>query len=128
MCALPDRPVTFQHRQASGHGGRGVKAPVLLPSDGLALCNGHNTRAESDLQTLALVTGVKVRRWVRVPSMVPVMYVSERSSWWLLDEDGGRLQVSDDEAAKLMRQTYGGQWDEWLDQLVASDVSVGWSA
>jgi hypothetical protein len=54
--------LTFQHREASGMGGRGKRAPRLTPADGLTLCLPCNEGCEADGQDRALALGWKLRR------------------------------------------------------------------
>lgn len=93
---------TFQHRQASGHGGRGKKAPRLVPSDGLLLCALCNMRCESDYQEIALLAGWKLRRNTRVPSWELPYRDNVTGLWWLPDRDGFRMQVTRREALRRL--------------------------
>jgi hypothetical protein len=93
---------TFQHRQASGMGGRGKRAPQLSAADGLTACGICNMRFESDMHDLALTCGWKVRRNCRVP-LSEVPYRDAMSGlWWLPDADGHRLQVNALEALERL--------------------------
>lgn len=55
-------PLEWHHREASGHGGRGRKAPALTPADGLTACSRCNSGFEAELQEVALALGWKLRR------------------------------------------------------------------
>lgn len=55
-------PLEWNHREASGHGGRGKKAPPLTPADGVTLCTVCNGGLESYLQDAGLALGWKIRR------------------------------------------------------------------
>lgn len=52
----------WQHREASGQGGRGSKAPKLTTADGVILCETDNNAAEAEGQDQALALGWKIRR------------------------------------------------------------------
>lgn len=52
----------WQHRESSGHGGRGSKAAPVTTADGVTSCWDCNPRYEADLQGLALQSGWKIRR------------------------------------------------------------------
>lgn len=60
-CGTPEN-LSWQHREASGHGGRGKKAPELTTADGVTLCLPHNQDAEANGQSRALALGWKIRR------------------------------------------------------------------
>lgn len=83
--------LTWQHRAASGMGGRGVKAPALTPADGCTLCVLCNASCEAEGQTLALSMGWKIRRnrGAMPASAIPVFDVNERR-WFTIDVEGGR--------------------------------------
>jgi hypothetical protein len=107
-----DPRITFQHRRAVGAGGS--KIPTL-EVDGLAACQKHNDRFESDLQTIALRNGWKVRRWVADPARVPVWYACE-STWCVLDPTlrTGRRSISSSTARRMMDNVYGEEYETWL--------------
>lgn len=91
----------WQHRQASGHGGRGRKAPALTPADGLTACTFCNAGFEAQGQDDALYYGWKVRRFCPVPVWsVPVFYRAE-NTWFLLNRDGSRDRLIQSEADEL---------------------------
>lgn len=107
-------PLEFQHRQAVGMGGNGVRPGAV---DGLAACASHNARFESDLQLEAIVYGWKVRRWVRDAGAVPVLYWESRQ-WCRLTADGHRVFVPASAALRLMGAVYGDEvYHEWCEAL-----------
>ena len=106
-------PLTFQHRQASGMGGRKAR-PTFV--EGLCLCSDCNDRCERDLQTKALAYGVKVRRWVDDPADVPVLYPFIWG-WARLTEDGMAIPISAKTAVEMMRAVYGEEWDAWMEEI-----------
>lgn len=109
LCGHGWVPIEFQHRQASGMGGR-RRRPA--PGEGLALCSECNARAERDLQTIALLRGVKVRRWVNDPELVPVFY-EFFGGWHLLLPDGHRRVIGEQDAVARMVEVYGDEYAEW---------------
>lgn len=112
MCGRHDM-LTHQHRQATGMGGS-KERPSITAS--LTLCAECNDRCERDLQIKALVYGVKVRRWVKDPAMVPVLYPFIWG-WARLTEDGKAEPITGEQAAEMMRDVYGEEWDEWRAQI-----------
>ena len=96
-----------QHRRAVGQGGSKL-APTL--SDLLTSCWGCNPRYEGDMQGDALRYGWKVRRWVTSPAEVPV-FVRSLRAWFVLDDDGHRVQVTETKARRMMRAVYGEEAD-----------------
>jgi hypothetical protein len=98
VCGSPN--ITFQHRQASGQGGRGSKAPKLTAADGLSACLLDNQAFEADLQTRAIANGWKVKRFTPVPAAeVPVWYRVEQQ-WYLLNPDGSRDPLTEEQASE----------------------------
>lgn len=96
--------LTFQHRRAVGMGGTKVRPGY---ADGLAACGNCNSRFEHDLQSLALLNGWKVRKWVRDPSQVPY-YHAHFDAWFVLESDWpGRRQITRAEAVRMMTDVYG---------------------
>lgn len=83
--------LSWQHREASGQGGRGKKAPALTVADGLTLCLPHNEACEAAGQEKALHLGWKIRRnrGGLLASQIP-FYVRWAAEWWLPDADGGK--------------------------------------
>lgn len=98
-----DRDLTFGHREASGSGGRGKKAPPLTPSDGVTQCLTCNEAAESYGQEKALHSGHKIRRnRGGIPaSKIPVYYRLE-DIWRFLLEDGKRVRCTSGEAVTAL--------------------------
>lgn len=85
----------WNHRQNSGHGGRGSKAPKVTPADGVMLCKYCNQAIEADArkQADAIFWGYKVRRFSPVPAeRVPVWY-RDTGAWFLLDRFGARDEL-----------------------------------
>lgn len=107
--------LSHQHRRAVGMGGSKV-APTF--EDSLVLCLDCNVRCERDLQTLALVYGWKVRRYVADPSRVPVFY-PHLWGWARLTAGGEALGIHATEAAEMMHDVYGDEWDEWTAEVGA---------
>ena len=100
----------FQHRQAVGMGGS-KKRPE--PWEGLTLCSTCNALAEGAMQRDALANGWKVRRWVSHAGLVPVFYAWARV-WRVLDGEAA-VPVTTVEAARLLRQVYGDEVEEFGD-------------
>lgn len=105
--------LSHQHRRAVGMGGSKA-APTF--EDSLTLCIDCNGRCERDLQTRALAQGWKVRRWVQDPSLVPVLFPLTYG-WARLTKAGLALPISAAEAAAMMRDVYGTQWDAWCAEV-----------
>lgn len=61
----------WQHREATGSGGRGRKAPAPTVEDGIILCKHHNADAEGKGQGAALRNGWKIRKFRGKPP-IPV--------------------------------------------------------
>ena len=84
----------WQHRESSGHGGRGKKAAPLTPADGVTSCWSCNPRYESDLQLLALSCGWKLKR-NRLVVAAEIPYFDDITRmWWLPDVFGGRVELT----------------------------------
>lgn len=115
QCALCGRhdQLSHQHRRAVGMGGS--KTPPSI-TDSVTLCLDCNGRCESDLQTKALVYGVKVRRWVKDPAMVPVLFPFIWG-WARLTPGGHAEPIHAVEAARMMRKIYGDEWDQWRAEI-----------
>ena len=95
--------LTFQHREASGHGGRGRKAPPLTAAEGITLCLRCNEACEAEGQTRAFMLGYKTRRnRGNFPAHRIPVYERSTRFWWLLDEDGGREAIQPAFAAELL--------------------------
>lgn len=95
--------LSFGHREASGTGGRGTKAPALTAADGVTQCVPCNVAAESYGQQKALHSGHKIRRnRGGVPATrIPVYYRPE-DAWFLLDVSGKRFRTTPTHAAELL--------------------------
>jgi len=99
--------LTFQHRRAVGMGGNKQRPDAV---DGLTLCLICNMSVEAEMQTLALYSGWKVRKWAD-PSRVPVYYPHE-FSWHRLIGDA-REPITGPVAVEMMHDVYGHEWFEW---------------
>jgi hypothetical protein len=86
--------LSWQHRESSGAGGRGKKAPTLTPADGCTLCLTCNQSAEADMQGKALANGWKIRRnrGGILSSQIPY-YDSNMGAWYLPDIHGQRVAI-----------------------------------
>jgi hypothetical protein len=98
-----DRDLTFGHREASGNGGRGRKAPPLTASDGITQCLTCNEAAESYGQEKALHSGHKIRRnRGGIPaSQIPAYYRLE-DAWFFLTPTGKRVRCTAGEAVTAL--------------------------
>lgn len=108
----------YQHRGATGQGGSKVR-PRL--EEGVTACGICNEEFEGRLQTVALMRGWKVRRWVQQKGqcgLVPVFYTADQM-WFVLTGDGLRVAISPAAAAELMRDVYGDEWDRWVSEVAA---------
>lgn len=94
--------LSWQHRESSGHGGRGKKAPPLTPADGLTLCLPHNVACEAEGQDVALAMGWKLRRNRQMTAAQIPFYVAWAREWWLVDEDGGKTICNPNLAQELL--------------------------
>lgn len=112
LCGSRDN-LSHQHRRAVGMGGSKIRPTI---TDSITLCLSCNGRAEGDLQTKALAYGIKVRKWVKDPSLVPVLYPFIWG-WARLTEGGHAEPIHADEAARMMREIYGEEWDQWMSQV-----------
>jgi hypothetical protein len=117
QCALCGRrdALTHGHRRAVGMGGSKIRPSIV---DSITLCSDCNDRAERDLQIKALAYGVKVRKWVKDPAAVPVLYPFIWG-WARLTEGGVAVPISADQAAEMMRAVYGDEWDSWMKEIRA---------
>jgi len=95
--------LTFQHRESSGHGGRGSKAPEMTAADGLTMCVLCNQACEASGQSRALALGYKVRRNRIIPADLIPYYDRNRFAWFLPETDGFPTPVSADVAGQLLR-------------------------
>lgn len=101
-CAAVDG-LTFQHRRAVGMGGSKLRPGY---ADGLAACGTCNARYEGDLQSLALLNGWKVRRWVEDPARVPY-YHAATNHWYVLSPDEPlRRAITRSAARRMMNAVY----------------------
>ncbi|WP_449278024.1 hypothetical protein [Leucobacter sp. GX24907] len=105
--------LTHQHRRSVGMGGSKTR-PTF--EDSLTLSAEINDRCERDLQIMALAYGWKVRRWVKDPGAVPVFYPT-RFGWARLTPGGEAIPITPLDAARMMRDVYGDQWDEWMNEI-----------
>ena len=122
LCGKHDR-LTHGHRRAVGMGGSKIRPSIV---DSITLCGDCNDRAERDLQTKALAYGVKVRKWVKDPAAVPVLYPFIWG-WARLTEDGQAVPISHEEAERMMREVYGDEWDGWMQEIRAHAPARGGS-
>lgn len=104
-CVECGSPVGLEwgHRQSSGMGGRGSKAPELTAADGITQCARHNAAAEAEGQGRALEMGHKVTRNATRPLCLVPYHESRTNLWWLPAEDGTRLPLPDAEAVAIIR-------------------------
>ena len=95
--------ITFQHRAATGMGGRGKKAPPLNASDGLTLCLHDNQDAEAGGQYRALAMGWKIRRnrGLITSHEIPYFDYTERV-YFLPTVDGMRSRITHTLAVELL--------------------------
>lgn len=112
QCALCGKrgDLTHGHRRAVGMGGSKIRPSI---TDSVTLCASCNERAERDLQTKALAYGAKVKKWVKDPALVPVLFPFIWG-WARLTEDGKTVPISVETAAEMMRAVYGDEWDRWM--------------
>lgn len=76
----------WNHRESSGHGGRGSKALPVTEADGVTTCASHNQRFERDLYDLALRMGWKLKRNRRM-SAADLPYFDNSDRAWYLPMD-----------------------------------------
>lgn len=100
-------PLSWQHRSASGHGGRGSKAPKLTPADGVTACLPCNERFEADLQELALHNGWKLRRNRLMAADEVPFYDRNLGGYFLPDVEGRAVLVPRAEAVELIEAAGG---------------------
>ena len=95
--------LSWQHREASGHGGRGSKAPKLTTADGLTLCIPCNEACEAAGQARALHLGFKIRRnrGSITAAQIP-FYDRNVRAWFLPGEGPTRHQILPVEAGELL--------------------------
>jgi hypothetical protein len=95
--------LTWQHREASGMGGRGDRAPELTTADGLTLCYLCNQACEAEGQQRALALGWKLRRnrGGILASQIPYYDRNERA-WFLPGGGSSRLPCHPMLAAEIL--------------------------
>lgn len=93
--------LTFQHRAAVGAGGSKIRPGA---TDGLTLCYRCNAACEAEMQTLALASGWKVRRWAS-PELVPCYFPHEHQ--WFLFAGQTRHPITAVVALDAMHSVYG---------------------
>jgi len=96
-------PLEWNHREATGHGGRGKKAPELTPADGVTLCSLCNEGIEGHMQDRALALGWKIRRnrGEIQAHEIPYFDYSTRA-YYLPTVDGMRRRIAHTLAAELL--------------------------
>jgi hypothetical protein len=95
-------PLEWNHRESSGHGGRGTKATPVTAADGVTACHTCNSRFEADLQGEALRFGWKIRR-NRIIAAHEIPYFDYSAmEWYVPDVVGGRGWVPDHLAYGLL--------------------------
>lgn len=99
--------LSFQHRRADGMGGSKVQPGV---PDGVTACIICNGRYETDLQTIALGYGWKVRKWAD-PLLVPAFHAPTYT--WYRFEGIFRHIVTAVVAWDMMHAVYGEQYLGW---------------
>jgi hypothetical protein len=95
--------LTWQHREASGMGGRGGRAPKLTPADGLTLCLVCNEACEAEGQQRALALGFKLRRnRGGIPACDIPYYDRNDRKWFLPTTRGTRILCNPNDAAEIL--------------------------
>jgi hypothetical protein len=95
--------LTFQHRESSGMGGRGRKAPPLGYPDGITLCLICNQRCEAEGQERALQLGYKIRRnRGGFPSFRIPVFDRNEQLYFLLGLNGSRVPIHQSLALELL--------------------------
>lgn len=96
-------PLEWNHREASGHGGRGKKAPELTPADGVTLCTLCNNGLEGHLQHRGLAMGWKIRRNRGDMQSHEIPYFDYTArAYFLPSRDGIRKQITHTLAVELL--------------------------
>jgi hypothetical protein len=96
--------LTIQHRVTRG---MGSSARFDEPKHLLSMCGYHNflDTADSVFRDFCVARGYSVKRWAALDAgVIPVHY---SDGWFLLHGDG-RVEVSNVEASRLMKEVYGG--------------------
>jgi hypothetical protein len=106
-CGVEGPPLEWQHRETSGHGGRGKKAPPLTTADGLMACTICNAGFEAEGQERALMLGHKIRRnrgsrLNPFPSHRIPYWDFTAQLWFLPDMEGGRSPIHNSLAQELL--------------------------
>jgi len=101
-CGTSDN-LSIQHREASGMGGRGKKAPPLTASDLLTLCLPDNEACEAEGQSRALALGYKIRRnrGQITADRIPI-FDRNTKFWYQLNRDGSRTAIQPALAAEYL--------------------------
>lgn len=96
-------PLEWNHREASGHGGRGRKAPPLTTADGVTLCTLCNEGIEGHMQARALEMGWKIRRNRGDMAAHEIPYYDYTArGYFLPTRDGMRQRISRTLALELL--------------------------
>jgi hypothetical protein len=103
-------PLSWQHRESSGHGGRGRKAPPLTTADGVTLCLLCNQAAEADMQGLALQSGWKLRRNRGSIQSHQIPFWNRNTNLWALPDMDGGLQPINTALALELIDAAGGNY------------------
>ena len=95
--------IEWNHRENSGSGGRGSKAPELTTADGVTLCTSHNQRLEADLQDLGWAMGWKIlrNRGSLPASAIPYFDCTDRL-WYLPGEGATKQEINATTAQELL--------------------------
>lgn len=99
----------WNHRENSGNGGRGSKAPRVTPADGVMLCHRHNHDLESDPHFLitGLHMGWKVKRNRLIPTDGVPFYHRPSGEWRLPDTTGDYRVITPTLAVELIEAAGG---------------------
>ena len=96
--------LTIQHRVTRG---MGSSARFDEPKHLLAMCGYHNflDTADSVFRDFCVARGYSVKRWAALSAgVIPVHY----ADGWFLLQGIERVEVSNVEASRLMKEVYGG--------------------
>lgn len=95
--------LSWQHRAASGMGGRGTKAPALTTADGVTLCLPCNQACEAEGQDRALALGWKIRRNRGAITAAQIPFFDRTVGTWFLPLDGpNRVEILAATAGELL--------------------------
>lgn len=100
-------PLTFQHRAAVGMGGSKIRPGVVA---GITLCIRCNQACEAEMQSLALASGWKIRRFAS-PELVPVRYPHEFG--WFRLQGTTRVRIPGAVAIDMLHAVYGDEILRW---------------